>query len=283
MLFFITGNLLPEKVLFGKTLRLAEIKPSLFPCRIFFFLFFISTFTSCGLKSRFTYFYNQTDNLKNESVAPEIIIQQGDKLEVKIAGLEPESSLPFYFSSGAGNSSMGNSESPPNVFQVNDQGEIDMPVLGKIAVQGLSLIAAEKVLKEKLQNLIRVPVVQIRISNFMVAVLGEVKTPGYFKIPNNRINILELLAMAGDVTSNANRQEIMVIRKAGESEQNIMLNLTSTSLFSSPGFQLKQNDVVYIRPNKTGLLQPTLFRSTGPLTLSAISIIFSTLVIILRL
>jgi len=145
------------------------------------------------------------------------------------------------------------------------------------------LIAAEKVLKEKLQNLIRVPVVQIRISNFMVAVLGEVKTPGYFKIPNNRINILELLAMAGDVTSNANRQEIMVIRKAGESEQNIMLNLTSTSLFSSPGFQLKQNDVVYIRPNKTGLLQPTLFRSTGPLTLSAISIIFSTLVIILRL
>jgi polysaccharide export outer membrane protein len=282
VLFFFTGGSLPDILSFQKSAKPANFRSSIVLLRIASCFFFLSIFVSCGLKNRYVYFYNQTENLKSQTNASDVIIKQGDKLEVKIAGLEPQSSLPFYFSSGS-NSPISNSESPPNVFQVNDQGEIDMPVLGKITLQGLSLSAAELVLKEKLQGLIRVPVVQIRISNFMVTVLGEVKAPGYYKIPNNRINILELLAMAGDLTSTSNRQEIMVIRKAGENEEVIMMDLTSNSLFSSPGFQLKQNDVVYIRPNNTGLLQPTLFRSIGPLTLSAISIIFSTLVIILRL
>jgi polysaccharide export outer membrane protein len=238
--------------------------------------------SACGLKNKFTYFYNDKSDSRSPEIFQEAVIRPGDRLEVKIAGLEPESSLPFYFFSGTGGQSTSNQASPANVFPVSTEGEIDMPVLGRISVGGLKLKEAESVIKSKLENLIRVPVVQVRIFNYMVTVLGEVKLPGYLLIPNNRINILELLAMAGDITANGNRKEVIVIRKSGDTEQQITIDLTSNSLFSSPGFHIRQNDVVYVRPNASGMLQPTLFRSTGPFALSVVSIFFTALLFFAR-
>jgi polysaccharide export outer membrane protein len=242
---------------------------------------FVLFFSSCNLKNKYVYLFN---NPKGSEIIQHVepVIQKGDRLEIKIAGLEPESSLPFYFSTGTGTQAIANIENPSNVFLVNEDGEIDMPVIGKIKLQGLNIRDAEFAVKSKLQNIIRVPVVQVRIFNYMVAVLGEVKMPGYYKVPNNRINILELIAMAGDVTLNANRNEVMLIRQTGEGEKTIFIDLTSGSVFSSPGFNLRQNDIVYVRPNKSGLLQPTLLRSTGPIALSALSVILTMMVFFIR-
>ena len=242
--------------------------------------FMLMAASGCGLKKKFTYFYN--DKGSSAELFQEAVIRHGDRLEVKIAGLEPESSLPFYFFSGSGTQGTSNQASPSNVFPVSSEGEIHIPVLGKVPVVGLKLKEAETAIKAKLENLIRVPVVQVRIFNFMVTVLGEVKSPGYILIPNNRINILELLAMAGDVTPNGNRKEIIVIRKSGESEEQFSIDLTSNTLFASPGYHLRQNDIVYVRPNASGILQPTLFRSTGPFALSVISILFTAFLFLAR-
>jgi polysaccharide export outer membrane protein len=240
-------------------------------------LFWVS---ACGLKKKFTYFYN--DKGSPQELYQEAVINPGDRLEVKIAGLNPESALPFYYFSGSGSQASNNQTSPPNVFPVGPEGEIHIPVLGKVSVAGLKLKEAESAITSKLENLIRVPVVQVRIYNFMVTVLGEVKSPGYLQIPNNKINILEILAMAGDITANGNRREVIVIRKSGETENQYTIDLTSNTLFSSPGYHIRQNDIVYVRPNASGILQPTLFRSTGPIALSMLSIFFTALVFMAR-
>ena len=260
----------------GLQILLRTILKSLLPAVLLLFV------SGCGLKNKFTYFYNDSSSKGNPEVFQDAVIRPGDRIEVKIAGLEPESSLPFYFFSGSGTQSTNNQANPANVFPVSTEGEIDMPVLGKISVGGLKLKEAESVIKSKLENLIRVPVVQVRIFNYMVTVLGEVKLPGYLLIPNNRINILELLAMAGDITPNGNRKEVIVIRKSGDTEQQITIDLTSNTLFSSPGYHIRQNDVVYVRPNASGMIQPTLFRSTGPFALSVISIFFTAFLFLAR-
>ncbi len=210
------------------------------------------------------------------------IIQAGDRLEIKIAGLEPESALPFYFSSGAGSSAAIGQESPPNTFVVDSKGDVAIPIMGKIKLAGLNREEAEISIIDKLKELIKAPVVQVRIFNFMVSVLGEVKTPGYIKIINNKANLLEVLAMAGDLTSNADRKEIIIWREENNERKEYLVDLTSTSIFSSPVFLVKQNDLIYIRPNKTGLIQPTLLRSTAPMAMSIVSLILTTMLFFYR-
>ncbi len=238
---------------------------------------------SCGLKQRFVYLYNGEQNTVSANVKnSSAIIQAGDRLEIKIAGLEPESALPFYFSSGTGSTATANQDTPPNTFPVDSKGDVAIPILGKVQLAGFNREEAEKVLSDKLKELIKTPVVQVRIFNFMVSVLGEVKTPGYIKIVNNKANLLEVLAMAGDLTSNADRKEIVVWREENNERKEYQVDLTSKSIFSSPVFLVKQNDLIFIRPNKTGLTQPTLLRSTGPVAVSIVSLILTTMLFFYR-
>ena len=238
---------------------------------------------SCGLKQRFVYLNNgEKKSIVPESKYSSAVIQVGDRVEIKIAGLEPESSLPFYFSSGAGSGAAMGQESPPNTFLVDSRGEVAIPVLGKIHLGGLIREEAEKAITDKLKELIKTPVVQVRIFNFMITVLGEVKTPGYIKIINNKANLLEVLALAGDLTINADRQQIVVWREENNERKEYLVDLTSTLIFSSPVFFVKQNDLIYVRPNKTGLTLPTLLRSTGPMALSIVSLILTTMLFFYR-
>lgn len=242
------------------------------------FLLFLLT-NSCGLKQRFVYLNNgEKKSVFANSQYNYPIIQVGDRVEIKIAGLDPESALPFYFSGGAG---IGQ-ESPPNTFFVDSNGEVAIPILGKVELAGFNLEEAEKLLTEKLKNLIKIPVVQIRIFNFTITVLGEVKSPGYIKIGNNKANLLEVIAMAGDLTINGDRKKIIIWREENNERKEYQVDLTSTSIFNSPVFLVKQNDLIYVRPNKTGLIQPTLFRTTGPMAMSVVSLILSTMLFFYR-
>jgi len=246
------------------------------------FLLFLLT-NSCGLKQRFVYLNNgEKKSVFANSQYNYPIIQVGDRVEIKIAGLDPESALPFYFSSGAGSSAGIGQDSPPNTFVVDSKGDVAIPIMGKIHLAGLNREEAEISITNKLKELIKTPVVQVRIFNFMVSVLGEVKTPGYIKIVNNKANLLEVLAIAGDLTSNADRKEIIIWREENNERKEYLVDLTSTSIFSSPVFLVKQNDLIYVRPNKTGLIQPTLLRSTGPMAMSIVSLILTTMLFFYR-
>ena len=259
---------------FRSKLNIASVLP-------FFFLFSILFLTeSCRLRNRFEYFHDASPGYKTAVPSFSYTISVGDRLEIRIAGLEPQSSLPFSFSSGGAPN--GSSDNPANNYLVNSKGEVSIPVLGSIQLAGLQMEEAESIIRNKLVDLIKSPVVSVRITNFMVSVLGEVKTPGNYKILNNRITVLDLVAMAGDVTVNGDRTSVIVWRREANEIKPNEIDLTSTAIFQSPVFELRQNDIVYVKPNKSGLLQPTLFRSAAPLALSFASIGLSIFILLIR-
>ena len=139
-----------------------------------------------------------------------------------------------------------------NVFLLDNQGNINYPVLGKLSLNGLTSREAENLITERLKAYVKErPTVVVRMSGFKVSVLGEVASPGVYPVVNEQINVLEALAMAGDLTIYGVRDNVKLIRedKNGH-KQFITLNLNDADLLLSPYYQLQQNDILYVTPNK---------------------------------
>ena len=138
-------------------------------------------------------------------------------------------------------------------YLVNNDGEIDFPVLGRLKVGGLTKNQAEDLIREGLQPYLKEkPIVTVRMANYKISVLGEVERPGSFTVSNEKVNVLEALAMAGDMTVYGVRTDVKLIREDATGKREIIpLDLTKSDLVLSPYFYLKQNDILYVTPNKT--------------------------------
>ena len=161
-------------------------------------------------------------------------------------------------------------------YLVNNEGEIDFPVLGKIKVGGLTKNEAESMIREKLQPYLKeTPIVTVRMANYKISVLGEVKSPGTFTVSNEKVNVLEALAMAGDMTIYGVRDNVKLIREDAQGKRQIvMLDLTKSDLVLSPYFYLQQNDILYVTPNKTVSKNSDIGNTTS-VVISATSILVS--------
>jgi polysaccharide export outer membrane protein len=161
-------------------------------------------------------------------------------------------------------------------YLVNNEGEIDFPVLGKIKVGGLTKNEAESMIREKLQPYLKeTPIVTVRMANYKISVLGEVTQPGTFTVSNEKVNVLEALAMAGDMTIYGVRDNVKLIREDAQGKREIvMLDLTKSDLVLSPYFYLQQNDILYVTPNKTKAKNSDIGNTTS-VVISATSILVS--------
>jgi polysaccharide export outer membrane protein len=137
-------------------------------------------------------------------------------------------------------------------YMVNKEGAIDFPVLGLIKVSGYTQGELEKFIKTSLRGYLKVdPVVTVRLVNFRISVLGEVNRPGQYSIGKDHINILEVLSLAGDMTIYGKRDDVWLIREMPDGEVKMLsLDITDVHVVSSPHFYLRQNDMVYVIPNK---------------------------------
>lgn len=135
-----------------------------------------------------------------------------------------------------------------NGYLVDPEGYIDFPVLGKIRVGGLTIRQIKEMMEDKLKDYIKDPVVEARIINYKVTILGEVNRPGSIIAPNQKISILDAIAAAGDIPITGRRDNILVIRETEGNREFARLNLDSKNVFSSPYYYLKQNDIVYVEP-----------------------------------
>ena len=171
-----------------------------------------------------------------------------------------------------------NTTSQPTLQQylVNNQGEIDFPVLGKLKIGGLTKNEAESMIREKLQPYLKeTPIVTVRMANYKISVLGEVNKPGTFTVSNEKVNVLEALAMAGDMTVYGVRDNVKLIREDAQGKREIiMLDLTKSDLVLSPYFYLQQNDILYVTPNKTKAKNSEIGNTTSVI-ISATSILVS--------
>jgi polysaccharide export outer membrane protein len=185
------------------------------------------------------------------NLAP-LTIQKNDVLSITVHTFDPELSAPFNMvnSQMAANAGMNGNVSPLITYIVDENGEIDYPVLGKLSLLGLTMSEAESVIIEKLKAYLQDPVVNMRLISFRISVLGEVTRPGTFLVNNDRITVLEALGMAGDLTPYANRTNVLIVREKDGIRQFGELDLQSAEIFKSEFFYLKQGDIVYIEPTE---------------------------------
>ena len=161
-------------------------------------------------------------------------------------------------------------------YLVDNEGKINFPVLGELKVGGLTKKEAEQLIIEKLKPYIKeTPIVPVRMVNYKISVLGEVARPGTFTINNEKVNLLEALAMAGDMTVWGLRDNVKLIREGADGKQQIItLDLNSAETILSPYYWLQQNDIVYVTPNKAKARNSDIGNSTS-LWFSATSILVS--------
>ncbi len=205
------------------------------------------TATSCVSKKKMIYFQND-EAISNEllkNYAPKI--QTDDILNITVNALDAETAMPFNLYQGGG---QNNNSSKPITYLVDIHGTITFPVLGVIPVAGLTTNELKDKLIVALEAYIKQPIVNVRLENFRVSILGEVKSPGSFNLENEKVSIPEAIAMAGDLSIQGKRKNILLIRKNGENIESIRLDLTDKSIFKSPYYYLAQNDIVYVEPNK---------------------------------
>ena len=208
-------------------------------------------------------------------------IMPKDLLYVMVNTTDPQSAAPFNLTMQT-NTNIGNGLLSTNAqesimqYLVNNEGEIDFPVLGKLKVGGLTKNEAETLIREKLQPYLKeTPIVTVRMANYKISVLGEVAKPGTFTVSNEKVNVLEALAMAGDMTVYGVRDNVKLIREDAQGKREIvMLDLTKSDIVLSPYFYLQQNDILYVTPNKTKAKNSEIGNTTSVI-ISATSILVS--------
>lgn len=206
-------------------------------------------------------------------------IQPDDVLSITVSSLNPESNL--LFNSGV-LQTLGSTSSTPLTsrasegYLVDQKGAINFPVLGRVQLAGLSKEQAINKLTDEIKKSVKNPIVNIRFLNFRVTVIGEVNKPSTFTIPSERLNIIEALGLAGDLTAYGRRENILIIREQDGIRNTSRVNLASKDILNSPSFYLQQNDIVYVEPVKTRALQSSVglsYLSTASIVVSILSII----------
>lgn len=207
--------------------------------------------TGCVDTREVVYFNGVPDSqIPGKTAVPESPIQKNDILSITVSSLNPEATAIF------NPPSAGTSSSPEQAgYLVSSDGTIQFPFLGSIKADGLTKeqLKAEITRRLEEKQLLKDPIVTIRFLNYRVTVLGEVRNPSVLTIPNEKISLLQAIGMAGDLTINARRDNVLIIREEAGVKTLKRLNLNSDELLSSPYYYLMSNDIVYVEPNKNAI------------------------------
>jgi polysaccharide export outer membrane protein len=214
--------------------------------------------SSCGTTKNVPYFQNVIDSGNSRlpiSIAfHEPTIQTDDILSVSIFTIDPATSMVVNQlgtqSYSAGQINGANTNLSATGFLVDKNGEIQLSTIGRIKLQGLTTYKARDLIQQSAAKVYNAPNVQVRFSNFKITILGEVARPATYTVPNEKITILDALGLAGDLTIYGKRENVLLIRETNGEKQFARLNLNSNMVFNSPYYYLKQNDVIYVEPNK---------------------------------
>jgi len=251
--------------------------------------------SSCNNTRQLTYLQGQFDTAKLSQVnATEPIIRKGDVLSIIVFSDNPEATRIFNqslittmspsSSSGGSTPTSGDqasASSSPTApgYQVDDNGNIVFQKLGMLHVEGLTKEQLKDTLDSRLDTLLENPYYNIRFLNYKLTMVGEVNKPGVISIPGERINLLEALALAGDMTFFGRRENVLVIRENNGKREFARLDLTKPDVMSSPYFYMQQNDLVYVEANKKKIAASdvTLIRNVTVVTalVSTFAILYS--------
>ena len=215
-------------------------------------------------------------------------IQPKDMLTITVSSEKPEAAIPFNLTvpttMNSGSSRSLSSQPMLQTYLVDNAGYIDFPILGKLQVAGMTKGELEEYIKERIKlNFTTAPIVTVRMSNYKVTILGEVSSPGVKNITNEKVNVFEAVAMAGDLTLFGKRDNVKLIRENADGTKNIVsLNLNDANIIHSPYYYLQQNDILYVEPNKAKARGADLSNMTS-MWFSATSLLMAVITFLLNL
>jgi len=216
-------------------------------CAIFFIVFLL-IMTSCGTQKQLenNYLYTVRDTTIREEVRlPDPVIQKNDILSIRVysMSINPATDIPYNLPEQV---VAGATAATTSGFLVDRHGNIEYPRIGTLHAEGLTKEQLADTIKSRLSGELKNPSVVVRFTNFRVTVLGEVRNPGTYTVPIDKITILEALGLAGDVTEFGQRKTVKVMRESEGQRDIATIDLTSKSMFSSPYYYLQQNDKVFV-------------------------------------
>jgi len=226
----------------------------------FLIIFSLLTLASCRSSKDYIFLKDAANEEIIKSIPPQTFdhnLKNGDILYVSIKSNNPEVNMLF---NPEKNMEVGGFDSyqkftTPNGaylygYEIDEDGNIKLPMLGKIRVSGIPLSQVETVVQKKADEFLKDAIVKVKLLNYKVTVLGEVRNPGDYYNYNNTITVLQALAMANGITDYATIKKVLVVRPLPEGNKSYLLDLTSKDIYLSDAFYLKPNDYVIVQPDK---------------------------------
>jgi polysaccharide export outer membrane protein len=215
-------------------------------------------FISCSTKKDILYFQDIKDKPQTEVIYTQNKVQVNDILTITVSAINPESALPFnanFYNAGlagnTGSATNGQNGLNLNGYLVNADGNISMPILGKIPVTGKTTSEVEDLIKKILidQGQLTNPSVIVRVSNAKITILGDISGPGTYPYFEQNITLLQALGYAGDLSISGKRNDILIIREENGKRTYGHIDMRKTDWFNSEYYYIKQNDIIYVYPN----------------------------------
>ena len=219
---------------------------------------------SCNTSKKIVYFQDiQVNRPEAITEARDITVQPKDQISILVSSKDPQLAALFNLPRvqyRVGDNNMQNTSGDVSGYTLDTEGYIDFPVLGRLYVAGMTKSEIASYIKKRLmdENLINDPVVTVEFMNLYYSILGEVNNPGKYMITKDQITLLEAISMAGDLTIYGKRDAVFVVREEDGQRVTHWVDLRTQDLFHSPVYYLKQNDVIYVQPNKVRAGQSTI-------------------------
>lgn len=234
----------------------------------------IANLTSCTVQ-RTAYFKDVPDSTTTKRILQSVpptesaIVHSDDVLNITIQTLDPaansvlnQGNLPVNSGGVTGSSTNTTTQAIISGYLVNKEGFVHLPYIGDVQVKGLTSDQVKNLVAEKIAVYFKDPVVNVRFTNFKITVLGEVRNPTTFLLPNENPTVFDALGLAGDITISGRRDNVMLIRNAEDGKKEIVrLNLDSSTAIASPYFYLKPNDVLYVEPTEDRVASESAYRT----------------------
>jgi polysaccharide biosynthesis/export protein len=243
-------------------------------------LFLITLSASCVSNKKIIYLQ---DEFKNKEIIVDSILstyatndfeyrlQPDDIISIKVSSLTPNT---YNFFSET-ERDLGPSDPLLSGYLIDENGNIEIPAIGLLRIEGLTLKESEQKVKEALQGFLQDPVVRIKMLNFKITILGEVQRPGTITSLNSKVTLLEAIAEAGDLTELANRSRIKIVRYKNDMANMVYVNTLQDDFLTSPYFYLMPNDLIIVPPLEIKNIRAVSLPTFGVIlsTISAITLI----------
>jgi polysaccharide biosynthesis/export protein len=245
----------------------------------------ITVLSSCASTQEVIRFQDEpiANAIENLNSNFELRFKTDDLLTIDVSAIDPLVARPFNLPVVSYNPSVINAQGvlKMQTYLIDTNGNIEFPVLGTITIGGLTRGEANSFLKEKLTEYIKNPIVNIRLANFTITVLGEVNSPGTYTVQDEKISLIEALGLAGDLTIQGRRDNILLVREIDGEKRYTFFDLTSINVVNSQNYYLTQNDFIYVEPN-TAKIKSSSYNQNNGIILGAVGILVTIAAILVK-